>query len=76
LVFFHSIEHMSHFIVVFHQGGHFYKGQYVLKLDNIIFNIDKDHFFLTEMKFDAKDVGYDEIEAFYVEDPTTLRNLH
>ncbi|KAK4723066.1 hypothetical protein R3W88_013299 [Solanum pinnatisectum] len=64
---------MGHIIAVFHHGGRFYKGQYVSKLDNIIFSIDKDHFSLTEMKSYAKDVGYDEIEAFYVEDPTTHR---
>ena len=42
-------------------------------MDNIIFSIDKDHFSLTEMKSYAKDVGYDEIEVFYIEDPTTHR---
>jgi len=64
---------MGHINAVFHHGGSFYKGRYVSKLDNIIFSIDKDHFSLTEMKSYVKDVGYDEIEAFYVEDPTTHR---
>uniref|UniRef100_M1D8J5 Gag-pol polyprotein n=1 Tax=Solanum tuberosum TaxID=4113 RepID=M1D8J5_SOLTU len=64
---------MGHIITVFHHGGSFYKGQYVSKLDNIIFNIDKDHFSLTEMKYYAKDARYDDFEAFYVEDPTTHR---
>ncbi|WMV33667.1 hypothetical protein MTR67_027052 [Solanum verrucosum] len=48
---------MDHIIAVFHHGGSFYKGQYVSKLDNIIFIVDKDHFSLTEMKSYAKDVG-------------------
>ncbi|KAG5591015.1 hypothetical protein H5410_041529 [Solanum commersonii] len=64
---------MGHIFIIFHRGGSFYNGQYVSKLDNIIFNIDKDHFSLTEMKSYAKDVGYDEIEVLYVEDHTIHR---
>ncbi|WMV48790.1 hypothetical protein MTR67_042175 [Solanum verrucosum] len=62
---------MGHIIAIFHHGGRIYKGQYVSKLGNIVFSIDKDHFSLTELKSYAKDIGYDEVDAFFTEDPIT-----
>ncbi|KAH0673736.1 hypothetical protein KY284_024823 [Solanum tuberosum] len=56
---------------IFHHGGRIYKGQYVSKMGNIVFSIDKDHFSLTELKSYAKDIGYDEVDAFFTEDPIT-----
>lgn len=38
-----------------------------------MFEIDKDHFSLTELKSFANDIGYEEVGAFYVEDPATYR---
>ncbi|WMV54500.1 hypothetical protein MTR67_047885 [Solanum verrucosum] len=48
---------MGHIIAIFHHEGHIYKGQYVSKLENIVFSIDKDHFSLTELKSYVKDIG-------------------
>ena len=63
---------MGHIIAIFHHGGRFYKGQYVSKLGNIVFSIHKNHFSLTELKSYAKDIGSDEIDAFFTEDPLTI----
>ncbi|KAG5576123.1 hypothetical protein H5410_056257 [Solanum commersonii] len=62
---------MGHIIAIFHHGCHFNKGQYVSKLKNIVFSIDKDHFSLTELKSYVKDIGYDEVDAFFTEEPIT-----
>ena len=35
------------------------------------FSAHKDHFSLTELKSYAKDIGYDEVDAFFTEDPIT-----
>ena len=63
---------MGHIIAIFHHGGRFYKGQYMSKLENIVFGIHKVHFSLTELKSYAKDIGYDEVDAFFTEDPLTI----
>lgn len=57
----------------FYHGDLFYKGYYVLKLRNYVFYIDKDYFSLIELESFAKDIGYDETEDFYTEDPITHR---
>ncbi|WMV12127.1 hypothetical protein MTR67_005512 [Solanum verrucosum] len=70
-LFSYSFIQIGHIIAIFHHGGHFYKGQYMSKLGNIVFSIDKDHFSLTELKSYAKDIGYDEVDVFFTEDPIT-----
>lgn len=64
---------MDHITALFHHRGHSYKGRYMSKLSNILFEIDKDHFSLTGLKSNPKDIEYDKVEAFYVEDPVIYR---
>ncbi|KAF3642222.1 hypothetical protein FXO37_22621 [Capsicum annuum] len=64
---------MGHIIALFHHGGRFCKGRYVSTVPNVLFEINKDHFSLTELKSYAKDIGYEDVEAFHVEDPATYR---
>ncbi|KAK4337810.1 hypothetical protein RND71_042297 [Anisodus tanguticus] len=57
-------------IATFHHESKFHKDRYASDFEKVVFSIEKDHFFLTKLKSSAKNIRYDETEAFNIKDPT------